>query len=140
MSTAEDFHVRDSSRTYRSTPSLLADLMTQTSSLVGKELQLARTELSEKVTQGVTGLALMIGGAVFLIGAVNVLLAAAVAALVEAGIAAPWSSLIVAGAVAVIGGLLVSIGLSNLKVSKLAPNRTADQMKRDAAMVKERLQ
>ena len=62
----------------RSVPGLIADLFSEGSTLFRTEMLLARTELSEKVTQGVAGIGLMIGGAVFLIGAVNVLLAAIV--------------------------------------------------------------
>ena len=125
MATTEDFREREyGRRDFRSTPTLVADLISQATSLFGKEMQLARSELSEKVTQGVAGLAFIVAGAVFLIGAVNVLLAAAVTALMEAGIEAPWSSLIVAGAVALIGALFAFKGMSNLKASNLAPNRT----------------
>ncbi len=141
MTTNEDFHSTGyGPDRQRSTPGLIADLMSQATGLFNSEIQLARAELSEKVTQGVAGLGLAIGGAVLLIGAVNVLLAAAVAALIEAGIPAPWSSLIVAAVVGLIGWLLVSIGLGRLKASRLAPGRTAGQLKRDAAMVKEKVQ
>lgn len=125
---------------FRSTPGLFADLFGQTTRLVSSEFALARAEASEKIAQAVAGFALIVGGAVFLIGAVNVLLAAAVTALVEAGIAAPWSSLIVAAVVGLLGGLLVWAGLGNLKTSRLAPRRTAEQVRRDAHLVKERMQ
>ena len=124
----------------RSTPSLIADLFSETASLFGKETRLLRAELSEKMTQGVTGLGLLIGGAVVLVGAINVLLAAAVTALVEAGIAPPWSSLIVAVLVGLLGYVLVRKGLGNLKPTNLTPTRTASQIKRDAALIKEHLQ
>lgn len=123
----------------RSVPGLIADLFQQSSTLFGKELQLVRAELSEKVTQGVAGLGLMIGGAVLLIGAVNVLLAALVATLIEFGIRAPWSSLIVAVVIGLAGYLLVNRGISNLKVSNLAPHRSTGQVKRDAALLKEQV-
>ncbi len=123
----------------RSVPGLIADLFQQSTALFGKELQLVRTELSEKVTQGVAGLGLMIGGAVLLIGAVNVLLAALVATLIEVGIAAPWSSLIVAVVIGLAGYLLVNRGIRNLKVSNLAPSRSTGQVKRDAALLKEQV-
>jgi hypothetical protein len=124
----------------RSTPGLFADLFGQTTRLLGSEFALARAEISEKIAQAGVGLALIVGGAVFLIGAVNVLLAAAVAALVDAGVSAPWASLIVAAVVGILGGLLVWKGLGNLSASRLAPRRTAEQVRRDAHLVKERLQ
>jgi hypothetical protein len=140
MTTSEDFRAEGRVHRNRSTPGLVADLFAQTTALFGKEVQLVRAELNEKVAQGVAGLGLIVAGAVFLIGATNVLLAAAVTALIEAGIAAPWSSVIVGAAVAVVGLLLVSTGLNNLKTSNLTPTRTTDQLKRDAAMVREQVQ
>lgn len=142
MSTTDDLRYRGSrgDQDYRSTPGLFTDLFDQTIRLVSSEFALARAEASEKITQAVTGFTLIVGGAVFLIGAVNILLAAAVTALVEAGIAAPWSSLIVAAAAAVIGAILAWAGLSNLKTSRLAPRRTAEQIRRDAHFIKERIQ
>jgi hypothetical protein len=144
MTTNEDFHNADYA-TYdegrrRSTPGLMADLLSQVTGLFSSEIRLVRAELSEKVSQGVAGLGLAIGGAVFLIGALNVVLVAAVAALVEAGIAAPFASLIVAAVAGIVGWLLVSKGLGNLKASRLAPSRTTGQLKRDANLVKERVQ
>jgi hypothetical protein len=130
----------DGARSHRSTPGLVADLFSETADLFSSQMQLVRTELSEKVTQGVAGLSLLVGGAVFLIGALNVALAAAVTAIVDYGIAAPWASLIVAAVAGLIGWLLVSKGLGNLKASRLAPERSANQLKRDAAMIKEPLQ
>ena len=140
MTTTENANFHHQRRDSRSTPALLADLASQLSSLFGKEVELARTELSEKVTQSVAGLGFMIAAAVFLIGAVNVLFAALVAALVEAGIEAPWASVVVAAGAAIVGLLFALKGISNLKTSNLTPQRTADQVKRDAALIKEHLQ
>lgn len=138
--TAFDDEVRGRDSDRRSTPGLFADLFGQTTRLVSSEFALARAEVSEKITQAVGGIALLVGGAVFLIGAVNVLLAAAVAALVNAGVSAPLASLIVAAVVGIVGGLLCWNGLNNLKVSRLAPTRTAEQVRRDVHLVKERVQ
>lgn len=142
MSTTDDLRYRrsENGEDYRSTPGLFTDLFGQTTRLISSEFALARAEVSEKIAQAVAGFALIVGGAVFLIGAVNVLLAAAVTALIEAGIAAPWASLIVFAAAALIGGLLAWAGLGNLKTSRLAPRRTAEQVRRDAHLVKERMQ
>jgi hypothetical protein len=141
MSAFEDLNFRGrAEEDRRSTPGLFADLFGQTTRLLSSEFALARAEASEKITQAVGGIALIVGGAVFLIGAVNVLLAAAVTALIDAGVAAPWASLIVAAVVGLLGWLLTAKGLGNLKVSRLAPRRTAEQVRRDVHLVKERVQ
>ena len=39
-----------------------------------------------------------------------------------------------------VGAILAWAGLSNLKTSRLAPRRTAEQIRRDAHFIKERIQ
>ena len=81
----------------RSIPDLFADAANQFSLLVRKEGQLARAEMSEKITELAVGLGLLVGGSVLLIPAFVILLQAAVAALVDAKIAMVWATLIVGG-------------------------------------------
>ena len=69
--------------------------------------------------------------------ALNVLTAALVAALTEAGVPAGWSALIVGIALAIVAYFMVSKGTNDLKLSSLAPTRTAKNVKRDAQAVKE---
>jgi uncharacterized membrane protein YdjX (TVP38/TMEM64 family) len=126
----------DSDRT-RSLPGLIADLFSQSSTLFRKEIQLAKAELSEKLTQGIVGLGMMIGAAVLFISALNVLLAAAVTGLTEAGVQ-PWlASIIVGVIVAVIGYVMLNRGMAALQTSNLMPKKTADQLAQDAALLKE---
>jgi drug/metabolite transporter (DMT)-like permease len=129
----------ESERT-RSLPGLIADLFGQSSTLFRKEIQLAKTELSEKVTQGFIGLGMMIGAAVLFISALNVLLAAAVTGLVNAGVA-PWlASIIVGVVVAIVGYILLNRGMAALKTDNLMPRKTTDQLAQDAALLKEQAQ
>jgi len=88
--------------TERTVPGILTDLLTQFTQLLRTEGELARTELSGKVNQVGTGLALVVGGAVLLIPALVVLLGAAVAALERAGYPPHWSALIVGGAALIV--------------------------------------
>ena len=121
----------------RSIPDILADLVRQSSLLARTEVQLARAELSEKVSQTSAALVLLVCGAALIIPGLVVLFQAAVAALQEnAGIPAPWAALIVGGSVVVIGLVLLFIGRSRLKVDRLLPTRTVEQLQRDAAVVK----
>ena len=63
--------------------------------------------------------------------------AALVAALTEAGIAAGWSAVIVGVLLAIVAYVMVQKGTNDLKLSSLAPTRTAKNVKRDAATMKE---
>ncbi|WP_424138331.1 phage holin family protein [Roseomonas chloroacetimidivorans] len=129
-----------SQHTDRSIPDLLGDLVDQTSTLVRKEVQLARAEIGEKVSVvGAASASLAIGG-VLLLGALVILLQAAVAFLVEfVHLSATVSALIVAVVVAVIGYLVLRGGLNRLKASNLTPDRTVTQLSRDAEVAKEQV-
>jgi uncharacterized membrane protein YqjE len=64
----------------RSIVDIFRDVFAQLTSLLHKEAQLARAELSENVSRATLGLGLIVGGAVLLIPALVILLEAAVAA------------------------------------------------------------
>jgi len=126
--------------TNRSTAGLLSDLASQLMSLFQKEGQLVRTEISESIHRAVGALAGMMIGAILLIGAVNVLLGAVVTALVAMNVPAPWAALIVAIVVGVVGALIMWGAMRNLSLSRLAPTRSAEQIRRDAQLAKETVQ
>jgi membrane protein implicated in regulation of membrane protease activity len=122
----------------RSIPEILTDLLGQTTTLLHKESQLARAELSEKVTQVAVALALLVTGAVLLIPALVILLQAGVSALITNGIIAePWAPLIIGGVAFVIGLILALIGVSRLKADRLVPNRTIQQVHNDVSVVRQ---
>ena len=73
------------------------------------------------------------------ITALNVLAAALVAALTNAGIPAPWSAVIVGVGLAVIAYVMARKGIENLKAGSLAPERTTRAAARDVSMVKEKI-
>ena len=123
----------------RSLPDLFADLITQLTTLFRKEVQLARAEASEKISEAVAAVGFMIGGAVLLIAALVLLLQAAVDGLVNLGLNRAWAALIVGGVVLLIGIVLVWLGSNRLKAENLAPRKTVDQLQRDAAMAKEQV-
>jgi Putative Actinobacterial Holin-X, holin superfamily III len=117
----------------RSVPELFTSVVSQLADLVRTEGQLARAEISEKMTLAATGLGLIVGGAILLMPALVVLLEAAVAALVDNGIAPYWAALIVGGACFVLGLILLLIGVSWLRAGRLVPDKTIHQLQRDAA-------
>jgi hypothetical protein len=114
-------------------PELLTSLVTQLTELMRTEGQLARAEISEKMTLATTGLGLIVGGAILLMPALVVLLEAAVAALVESGLAPYWSALAIGGGCFLIGLILLLIGVRWLRAGKFIPDKTINQLQRDAA-------
>jgi len=123
----------------RSLVGLISDLSQQVTSLLQTEGKLLRTELYEKAEQAGTGAAEVLGGAICLMAALLILLQALVIALANAGLGAGWSSLIVGLVVAALGAFLVRNGASNMKPSQLTPDRTTDQFKRDATVIKDQI-
>jgi hypothetical protein len=123
----------------RSLKDLLVDLSNSMTTLFRKEIQLARAETSEKVTQVGVALGSIAGGAILALAALIVLLQALVIGIAEAGVPAGWASLIVGIIVAVIAYILIHKGTSDLKASNLAPSRTVDSLKRDAQVAKEQV-
>jgi hypothetical protein len=118
----------------RSVPDVLADLLTQCTSLFRKESQLVRAEMSDKVRRVALGLATVIAGTVLMIPAFVILLEAAVAALERAGYESQWAALIVGGAAAIVGLIMVMVGLNAFKADKLVPEKTIHQLRQDASV------
>lgn len=124
----------------RSIPEIFTDVVNQFTALLRKEGQLARTEMSEKITQVAAGLGLIVGGSVLLTPALVILLQAAVSALITDNIIKePWAPLIVGGAVFVIGIILLLVGLSRLKAEALVPNKTIAQIQSDVRVAKQQV-
>ena len=123
----------------RSIPEIFIDVVNQATTLMRKEGQLARAELSEKVSQIAGGLGLVIGGAVLIMPGLVVLLEAGVAALQSTGLAPHWGALIVGGAVVVVGLILVAIGAMRFKAGNLVPSKTMNQLQRDATVAKDHM-
>src|SRR4051794_13181734 len=92
------------SNSSRSVPEIVGQVFSQFTTLMRKEGQLARAEMSENISLVGQGLGMIVGAAVLLIPALVILLQAGVAVLSERyGLAAYWSSLIVGGVTLVVG-------------------------------------
>jgi len=124
----------------RSVPELLSDLVSQATTLIRKEGELIRAELSEKVGQilGAAG-ALAAGGIVLLVAlfVLSIALIYAVAQIGDMGVG--WAALIVGVLLAIVGAVLLMKGKNSLDASNLTPRRTLHQVKRDANLVKEQV-
>jgi uncharacterized membrane protein YqjE len=123
----------------RSVGALLRDLANDVTSLIRQELVLARTETQEKLHQTITAVVAIIAGALVAFAALIVLLDALVYGLTEAGLQRWLAALIVGGVVAIVGFILVRKGQNDLSASRLAPDRTAANVRKDINLVKEQV-
>lgn len=121
----------------RTTGGLLSDALSHVSSLVRSEVDLARAEVSENIKGAGVAIGMIVGAAILALTTLNVLSAALVAALTETGVPAAWSAIIVGLFFAIIAYVMARKGISDLKLTSLAPTRTAKNVKRDAQAVKE---
>lgn len=124
----------------RSFGSLFSSLAHDVTTLVRKEAELARTEISEKISQAISGLVFIVIAAVVALGGFIVLLDAAVYGLntVLPPALTPWLSALIVGLVVIIIGLiLLQKGRNDLKARNLMPEKTITSVKRDHAFAKE---
>jgi len=118
---------------------LLGDLSRQVSTLVRKEIDLARVEVTSSVGRMTRGAGMAGAGGAVLYAGLLVLLGAAVLGLIEAGIE-PWLSALIVGAVVLaIGGAITAMGVNRIKETELAPTETAETVKENVEFVKEQM-
>jgi hypothetical protein len=125
-------------REERSLGELFGQLSQDMSLLVRQEIQLARAEMTEKISRLTTNLISVIaGGFVAYVGALAIV-AALILALHELADVSPWVSALIVGAVLAIGGYaMLSRGLKELKQVDLAPRRTVENIKEDVQAIKD---
>jgi hypothetical protein len=125
------------SQSERSIPELFGDALSQLAKLIGNEFDLAKAELSQKSSQVRRGLTMIAVGAVIMIPAIVILLSAAAAALMHAGISDPIAYLVTGGAAAIVAAIIVAIGANRMSGDTLKPTMTLEQMNKDQAAAKE---
>lgn len=107
---------------------LVADASRDISSLLTKEIELAKSELKVSITAGGVGIALFAGAAFIALLAV-IMLSVAIAYFIHwAGLGLHWSFLIVFGFYLLVAGLLGFLGVRKVKQVK-APERAIEQGK-----------
>ena len=121
----------------RSIPELFSDAFSQLAKLIGNEFDLAKAELSQKAGQVGRGVAMIGAGAVIMIPALVVLLFAAAAALMHAGLSDAMAYLITGGASGILAAALVFVGISRMSGEALKPSMTIDPIHQDQAAAKE---
>ena len=122
----------------RSLGELFGQLSQDMTLLFRQELQLARAEMSEKLSRVTTNLVSVVaGGFVAYVGALA-LVAALILGLQDVAEISPWVSALIVGAIfAVAGYVMLNRGLKELKRVDLAPRRTVETLKDDVQWAKE---
>jgi hypothetical protein len=119
----------------RSLPELLGELAGETRSLVKKELELARAELSAKAEAAKAALMAAFSGLALMFSGILILLLGAVYGL---GLSMPmWVAALIVGSIASIGGvLLLKAGVPEAKPEK---TETEKSIRESAQAIKEQL-
>lgn len=125
----------------RSIGELFGQLSQDMTLLVRQEIQLARSEMSEKLSRFTANLiSVAAGGFVAYVGGLA-LVAALILGLHDlANISLAVSALIVGAVLAIAGYLMLKGGLNELKRVDIAPRRTVENIKDDVQAIKEDVQ
>jgi hypothetical protein len=128
-------------RQVRSIAELFGQLSQDMTLLVRQEVQLARAEMSEKLSRLTANMVSVIGGGfVAYVGALA-LVAALILALNDLAGISPWVSALIVGAVLAIAGYaMLRRGLGELKRVDLAPRRTVENIKDDVQAIRNDVQ
>jgi hypothetical protein len=120
-----------------SLPNAFSKVVTDLADLMQKEMQLARAELSEKLSISIRAGVWMSAAAVLAIASGFLIVQASVLGLsATTGIALHWSCLIVAAVLAAAAGAGFSKGRADVP-EQLTPDRAINQVKQDIAVAKE---
>lgn len=121
----------------RSTAELATDAVSHLQEIVSTELKLARAEVTENVRDVSRGAVSIAGAVAVLIPGLTVTLIAIGFALAAAGMAT-WLAFTLVAIFALVGGLIaLSYGRKKLGPTNLMPTKTAHNLQRDAAALKE---
>lgn len=120
----------------RTVGELFADLSGETRRLFQQELQLAKTELTEKVSKLQRSAAFIVGGGLLAYGGFLAIVAAVILILVALGLPA-WAAALFGGGLLVgVGYMLLRSGLAALNARELAPRQMMENLKEDAQWLK----
>ena len=130
----------------RSIGQLLKELTHETSTLLKQEVDLAKTEMSEKASRVGTNLGeVAVGGAVALLGAIALVLAAVygLGAILNNFLSpetASWlAPLIVGGILAAVGYSMIKKALETLKRESLTPEKTTQSLQENKEWLKQKI-
>jgi hypothetical protein len=130
----------------RSIGQLLKELTQESSTLLKQEVNLAKTEMSEKASRVGANLGeVAVGGAVALLGAIALLLfminglASLLGKLMSPGVAVWLAPLIVGAVLAAVGYSLIQKALETLKHESLTPKRTTQSLQENKEWLKQKI-
>lgn len=115
------------------------DVATHLVRLMRHEMALARAEVADNLGQARKALILVIVGGVLALIALLTLTAALVAALAAAGLGVGWAALAVGAGIALLGGLFLMLGLRDLRLARIMPERAMESLQRDGDLIREKL-
>jgi uncharacterized membrane protein YqjE len=118
---------------------LFGDLARDMGTLVGQEITLARTELTEKASRAGKDIAMLAVGGLVAYAGLLAIVAAVIVLIADRGVPLWASALIVGAIVAVVGYLLVQKGISALRQQDLTPHQTIQSIKEDTQWAKEQI-
>jgi hypothetical protein len=138
--------VANDRRDERSIGQLLKELTQESSTLLKQEVNLAKTEMSEKASRVGANLGeVAVGGGVALLGAIALLLAVSngLTVLLERflspGIAVWLAPLIAGGVLAAVGYSLITKALATLKQESLTPERTTQSLQENKEWLRQKI-
>jgi len=118
---------------------LFADLSRSTSTLVRQEVELAKTEVTQKASRIGKDIAFMAAGGAIAYAGLFFVLAAVAIILMMIGLPA-WLSVLLVGLLVIGAGyFLIQKGREGLKRDNLAPKQTMETLKEDAEWAKQQI-
>jgi Flp pilus assembly protein TadB len=121
----------------RSLGELFAELTRESSTLVRQEVNLAKTEMTQKASAVGKDLGFLAAGGAVLYAGFLALLAAVILALTGLGLPAWLAALLVGLVVGAVGVFLVQRGRDALRRTNLAPQQTIETLKEDTEWAKQ---
>jgi hypothetical protein len=124
------------SRDDRSLGELFSELAQETSTLVRQEVNLAKTEMSQKASTAGKHIGVLAAGGALAYAGLLAILAGVIALLND--VMPLWASALLVGiVVAIVGYLLIRKGLDALKRDDFAPRETIETLKEDQRWAKD---
>lgn len=125
-------------REERSLGALFAELSQETSTLIRQEMQLAKAEVSQKLSKAGKNIAILAAGGVIAYVGFLALTAALILGLAE--FMDVWLAALLVGVImAVVGYIIAQRGLSELKEMTPVPERTIESVKEDVRWLKQEM-
>lgn len=116
---------------------MLSDIMANLGNLVRNEAALARAEVSENISKAVASIGAILLALALGLAGLNILATSAVALLVLTGLAPHWAMLFVGSALLIVALAIFYSAKSALHQIGIVPTRAAQNVKRDAAAIKD---